>query len=244
MKQIIIFGLVVAGIIGADVAFGGSDSIVGAESNNFYGQESGVVTITEYGDFECPACAGFFPIVSQIKEEFQEQIRFEFKHFPLVQIHPNATAAHRASQAAANQGQFWEMHDLLYQRQGSWRSSGGVGHNGVPISNNNPTAIFEEYARELGLDMDQYIADANSSETLAIINADIDAGKQRGANSTPTFYIDGELIEDLNSIATVETMRQFIQDAIDAKNNETTETEATESTPEEASTEPEETTVE
>ena len=235
LKQIIITVLVVVGIVvGAVALSGGDEQTAGAVSNNFYGQESGVITLTEYGDFECPACAGFFPIVTQVKEDFKDQIRFEFRHFPLVQIHPNATAAHRAAEAAAKQGQFWEMHDLLYERQQAWRSNGSAVASSPPISSNNPTEIFEGYAEELGLDMDQYREDARSSDTLGTINADIELGKDNNVTSTPTFFIDSELVEDLNAISTVEGFSEVIQAAIDAKNAESGDaTESTEATTEE-----------
>lgn len=208
MKQIIIAVVAVVGIIaGAMLLGGGEDATVGAESNNYYGNENGVITVTEYADFQCPACASFFPIVSQVKEQFKDDVRFEFKHFPLVQIHPNATTAHRAAQAAANQGKFWEMHDILFQNQQSWGQS------------TNPTAVFEEYARQLELDIDVYIADVATSETLAVINADIEAGKNVNVNSTPTFFIDGQLVEDTASIGSVEGFTEAIQAAIDAKQN-------------------------
>ncbi|MFT4532566.1 MAG: protein-disulfide isomerase [Candidatus Saccharimonadales bacterium] len=230
MKQIIITVLVIAGIIAAAMLISGSDDVAGVESNNFYGPENGVITLTEYGDFECPACAGFFPYVSLVKEAFKDQVRFEFKHFPLVQIHQNAIAAHRAAQAASNQGMFWEMHDLLYEGQATWRSSGQTSPTGAPISN-NPSGVFEEYARLLDLDLDLYIADVRNSETLGIINADIDAGKTLGAESTPTFYLDGVLIEDLNSLIGPDTgqgvnitaFSSFLQNAIDEKNAEAAE---------------------
>ena len=208
MKQIIITIIAVVAIIGGAIFLSSNDEqSAGATSNNYYGADEAVVTLTEYGDFECPACAGFFPIVSQVKEQFKDQLRFEFKHFPLVQIHQNATAAHRAAQAAANQGKFWEMHDLLYQSQSSW--------NGQATT--NPTSVFEQYARDLNLDMDQFIADAASSNTLAIINADIADGKELGTNSTPTFYLDGEQIEDLSTISTVEGLTDLIQNKINEK---------------------------
>jgi protein-disulfide isomerase len=206
MKQIIIAVVVIVGIIAGAMMLGGSeDKAVGAQSNNWYGNENGVITVTEYADFQCPACASFFPIVTQVKEQFKDTVRFEFKHFPLVQIHPNATTAHRAAQAAANQGKFWEMHDLLFQRIQSWNDS------------TNPTSIFEEYARELSLDIELYKTDAASSDTLAVINADIDAGKQVNVSATPTFFIDGKLVEDSASIASVEGFANAIQEAIDAK---------------------------
>lgn len=232
MKQIIITIIAVVAIIGGAVLLSGGneDETASQPSNNFYGQENGIITVSEYGDFQCPACAGFFPVVSQVKEAFKDQIRFEYVHFPLVQIHPNATAAHRAAQAAANQGKFWEMHDVLYQRLQSWSDS------------TNPSSIFEEYAREIGLDMDQYSNEVNTSDILGVINADIERGKNLGVNSTPSFFIDGEAIDDLSSLSTVEGFSQVIQDAIDAKTgNNTEEQEATVDQLESVEARPEET---
>lgn len=214
MKQIIIAVVLIVGIIAGAMLLSNSEEVaVGTESNNFYGQEEGIITVTEYADFQCPACASFFPIVTQVKEQFKDQVRFEYRHFPLVQIHPNATTAHRAAQAAANQGKFWEMHDLLFERLQAWNDS------------TNPTAVFEEYARELNLDIEQYKADAASSETLAVINADIELAKSKNVNSTPTFFIDGEQIEDATTISSVEGFANLIQEAIDAKTGESLDSE-------------------
>ena len=224
MKQIIITILVVVAIIGGAVLLsGGDEESVGAESNNFFGQEEGIITVTEYADFQCPACASFSPIVAQVKEQFKDEIRFEFKHFPLVEIHPNATVAHRAAQVAANQGKFWEMHDTLFERLQEWSDS------------TSPAGIFEGYAREIGLDMDKYASEINTSDILSVINADIEAGKAQGVNSTPTFLIDGEVVEDTSRLASVDGFAALIQEKIDAK----TGTESITEQP--ASTEPEET---
>jgi protein-disulfide isomerase len=210
MKQIIIIVLVVVAIITGAMFLGkDSETVVDATgSNNWYGQENGVITLTEYADFQCPACAQFAPLVSQVKEQFKDQIRFEFKHFPLVQIHPNATSAHRAAQAAANQNKFWEMHDLLYQNQNSWSSV------------SSPATTFETYAQQINLNLDTYKTDYESGDVLSIINADIAEGKNLGVAGTPTFFIDGKKIEDTESIASVDGFTKVIQDAIDAKNNE------------------------
>lgn len=207
MKQIIIAVVVVVGIIVGAMVLGGKDDIstVGAVSNNWYGQENGVVTVTEYADFQCPACGQFQPLVKEVKEQFKDKVRFEYKHFPLVQIHPNATTAHRAAQAAANQGKFWEMHDLLFEQQQAWSDS------------TNPTTIFEGYAQQIGLDVEKYKLDAVSSAVLSVINADIDAGKNLNVTGTPTFFIDGKKIEDSSTISTVEGFSKVIQDAIDTK---------------------------
>lgn len=216
MKQVVITILVVAGIIAGAVLLGKEDEAVGALSNNFYGQEDGIITVVEYGDFECPACASFFPIVSQVKEAYKDQIRFEFRHFPLVQIHPNAQAAHRAAEAAAKQGKFWEMHDLLYARQASWNGN-NTSPNGISSS---PTLIFEGYAEELELDIEQYRTDTASSDVLGTINADVAKGKQEGVGGTPSFFIDGEKIEDTATIASVDQFSALIDEAIASKTGE------------------------
>lgn len=161
-----------------------------------------VVNLTEYGDFQCPACGSYYPIVKEVKEKYADQITFQFRHFPIVSSHPNAMAAHRAAEAAANQGKFWEMHDLLYERQQSW------------TNDSNPASVFRGYAQELGLNMEQYDTDVPSRETNAVIQADIQAGKDLNVQGTPTFILDGKLIESPKSI---EEFDQLIEDAIAQK---------------------------
>ena len=242
MKQLIGIIVLVAAIIGGAVLLSGSDEeTAGAASNNFYGKEDASVVITEYGDFECPACAQFFPVVDTVKQQFEDRVKLEFKHFPLVQIHPNAIAAHRAAEAAAKQGQFWEMHDLLYERQPSWaaQSTGAGG-----FSNTNAAEPFEGYAQELGLDVEQFKADVASSETIGTVNADIAEGRALGAESTPTFLLNGEIIDDLNSLATVEGFTALIEEALaEAEGTESTES-TSEATSEDARPEEEATTEE
>jgi protein-disulfide isomerase len=141
------------------------------------------VTLIEYGDLQCPACGAFYPIVKQVKEEFGDKITFQFRHFPLNQIHPHAYQAARAAEAAGNQGKFFEMHDILYENQDSWSGLSDV------------TSVFEGYAQQIGLNVDQYRADVLSAEVGAAIDADIREGQNIGANSTPTFVINGQEVE-------------------------------------------------
>lgn len=142
------------------------------------------VTLIEYGDFQCPACKSYYPIVKQIAAAYGDEITIQFRHFPLTQIHPSAFAASRAAEAAGKQNKFFEMHDLLYENQDSWTS--------IP----NASAVFETYAQQLGLNMDQYKADVASGQTAEVINADIKAGQAIGANSTPTFVLNGKKIDN------------------------------------------------
>lgn len=153
-------------------------------SNNIYGEGKKNVKLVEFGDFQCTACAGFFSIIQAVKQKYQNDITFQFRHFPLVQIHRNAMASHRAAEAAAKQGKFWEMHDLLYQQQQSWSESSSA------------TTMFEAFAQQIGLDMQKYKQDFSSSEVNDIINADQQEGKRLGVSATPTFYLNDKKIDN------------------------------------------------
>lgn len=156
-------------------------------SQHIVGNPESKVTLVEYGDFQCPACYSYEPAVQEVIEKYGDRIAFQFRHFPLIQIHTNAMAAHKAAEAAGMQGKFWEMHDLLYERQPTWSQSANV------------TPIFESYAEELELDMEQYKTDVRSSEVNAVINADLSEGKAAGATGTPTFVLNGKKLEGLTA---------------------------------------------
>lgn len=170
-----------------------------AQSNE---QDEAVITITEYSDYQCPACAYFHPIVKKLKDKYGDQIELELKFFPL-NSHQYAALAARAAQAAKNQGKFMEMHNLLYEEQKRWSNS------------RNPASIFVEYARNLDLDMEQFKNEINASETQKIVMEERDEGRQKGVNSTPTFFIDGEQLSDLPR--TFEEFDQIIQNRLEEK---------------------------
>lgn len=90
------------------------------ETDQVKGKENASVTLIEYADFQCPACASYAPVVEQLEENYGDRVRFVFRHFPLISIHKNAYAASVATEAAGAQGKFWEMHDLLFERQSEW----------------------------------------------------------------------------------------------------------------------------
>ncbi len=175
-------------------------STAASPSNHVYGKADSSVQLVEYGDFECPACAAYFTVVQQIKETYQDKIGFQFRHFPLVQIHPNAMVASRAAEAAGKQGKFWEMHDLLYQQQNAWSQS------------QNATPIFEDYATQLGLNIDQFKADVAAQATLDTINADIREGQKSNISATPTFVLNGQKLEELQP--TYEALSKLIDEAL------------------------------
>lgn len=146
------------------------------------GNPSAAITLVEYADFQCPACAAYHPIVKEVESKFSDSVRIVFRHFPLTTIHRNAMAASRAAEAAGVQGKFWEMHDMLYERQDAWEK--------LPT----PQDTFVSYATSLGLNGDQFKQDINSSEVQSVVSADIDSGNRSGVNATPTFFLNGKVM--------------------------------------------------
>jgi protein-disulfide isomerase len=144
---------------------------------------TGKAIVMEYADFQCPACRNSFVDVNKLRTEFEDDMLFVFRHFPIVSAHPNAMAAHRAAVAAEKQGQFWEMHDLLYLRQNTWAVA------------SNPVEVFRGYAQELGLDVERYDSDVADPLTYERINVDVESSRALGVNSTPTMFVDFEQVE-------------------------------------------------
>jgi protein-disulfide isomerase len=196
-------------IFGKKDANAPSGSSSGTKPSNHVigGGKSGVV-LAEYGDFQCPACYAYEPTVQQLREKYKDQITFQFRHFPLIQIHKNAMAASRAAEAAGLQGKFWEMHDKLYETQDPEGKTGWV-------ASSDPSSFFEEIAKELNLDITKFKADMNSATVNSTINADIKAGEELGADSTPTFVLDGKKIEQ--NPRDLESFSKLIDEAIKAK---------------------------
>lgn len=156
----------------------------GQLSEHTVGEGKTGVVLVEYGDFECPACYRFFPVLQQVKEKYKEEITFQFRHYPLVEIHQNALLSARAAEAASIQGKFWEMHDLLYQNQSQWSKM------------TDPTPAFEAFASQLKLDVEKFKVDLKSEAVNDIIQADLAHAKGLGLSSTPSFILDGQVLED------------------------------------------------
>lgn len=144
------------------------------------------VILIEYGDFQCPACGAAYQPIKDATEQLKDQVTFVFRHLPLTQLHPNAFAASRAAEAAANQGKFWEMHDKLYETQSIWGNT-----------SSNQQSLFESYAEELKLDMTRFKADYVSEAVATRINRDASSAKSAfDASGTPTFILNGTKIEN------------------------------------------------
>jgi protein-disulfide isomerase len=160
----------------------------------FKGKQDAKLTIVEYSDFQCPACAAYQAPLNQLLADY-EDVKLVYRHFPLVSIHPNALAASKASEAAGKQGKFWEYHDVLFERQTEWGNE------------RNPEQSFIGYAQELELDVEVFRTDMNSKEVEARVSRDIFAANRLRLNSTPTVFMNGDKIalprnyEDLARIA-------------------------------------------
>ena len=163
------------------------------------GNKDASVTIVEYLDFECEACGAYYPLVKQLAEEFKNDVRFVNRYFPLPG-HKNGLPAALAVEAAGKQGKYWEMHNILFDNQKNW------GEKQSP-----DPAIFEGYAKQIGLNMDQFKKDVGSNEVKERVNRDKNSGTKLGVSGTPTFFLNGEKIPNPK---TPEDFKTFINAAI------------------------------
>jgi protein-disulfide isomerase len=143
-----------------------------------------VVTLEEFGDYQCPPCGELHPTLKKLKAQYGPNLNFIFRNYPLTEIHKNALLAAQAAEAARVQGRFWEMHDLLYENQKVW--SDDV----------NPKSIFIKFARDLGLDAERFGRDLGNEEVKLRIEADREAATKMGVNGTPTVFINGRRLRD------------------------------------------------
>jgi protein-disulfide isomerase len=153
-----------------------------------FGQPDSKVVFTEYGDFQCPGCGGMHPTVKTLIEKYEGQMTFVFRNFPLTQIHPNALVAAAAAESAGLQGKYWEMHDLLFEKQDAWKNA----------SVKERIDIFAGYAKELNLDEAKFRTDIANENVSKKVSFDLALGKKIKASSTPTFILNGkELAQDV-----------------------------------------------
>jgi protein-disulfide isomerase len=145
------------------------------ESDHILGPETAPVTLVEYGDYECPSCGRAYPIVKELLARLGQQVRFVFRNFPLATSHPHAEHAAEAAEAAGSQGQFWAMHDLLYENQDA-------------LDDEN----LLRYAVSLGLHESGFLRELAEHVHAARVREDFMGGVRSGVNGTPTFYINGE----------------------------------------------------
>lgn len=182
--------LLVGGVVLGAIKFGSSPSAEQTASL-FYplnnadwskGNPGARVVLIEYSDFQCSACGVYFPLLKQLSEEFAGEVKFVYRHFPLRQIHPNAHLAARVSEAAGRQNKFWEMHDMLFEKQSEWSAEFDA------------KELFSGYAQALNLDLEKFQAELDSEKIGAEVDQDYEGGLKSEVNATPTFFLNGEKI--------------------------------------------------
>ena len=154
----------------------------GKITEHIYHKSDAKVTLVEYGDFQCPGCKTADSRIKAIAEEYKGRVNVIFRNFPLVSIHPNALAGASVAEAAGLQGKYWEMHELLYDRQDEWSAA----------SAKERMDYFTEYANELKLNIDQFKKDIESEKVKAKIKFDQSVGLKAKVTGTPSFAINGK----------------------------------------------------
>ena len=200
----IIFSVVVVGLLGGlviwtrstnptvNVSNVNNNSVLtaNADSGNIAdhveGKADSKVILVEYGDYQCPSCGNAYPNVKTIMDEYGDRIALVFRNFPLTSIHPNAKVAAASAEAAGLQGKYWEMHDLLYQNQSAWET----------LDANKRTDGFVSFANQLNLDTTKFKADLTNAEINKKISYDMTLGKENDVSATPTFFLNGEKLDD------------------------------------------------
>jgi len=165
------------------------------------GPRNASVRLEIYGDFQCPSCALVSQAIDELQKQYEGKMRVIFHQFPL-EMHKHAVEAAMASEAAAVQGKFWEMHDMLYQYQPVWSSA-------TIVSN-----FFESYAESIGLDVARFRADRQAEDLRARVIEDGKVGESRGVKNTPTIFINGTRVQ---TSFTKDKLRETIEAALAPK---------------------------
>jgi protein-disulfide isomerase len=150
------------------------------------GPADAAVTLVEYGDYQCPYCGAAYPIVKEIQQRMGETLRFVFRNFPITTSHPHAEQAAEAAEAAAVQGKFWEMHDVLYENQ-----------------KRLDDPALHTYAEQLGIDVERFDRELAAHVHAARVREDFMSGVRSGVNGTPSFYVNGVRHDDSYDLDTL-----------------------------------------
>lgn len=162
------------------------------------GNPDAPLTIVEYSDFQCPACEAQYKSIKEAWGPVKSSVRFVYRHFPLTNIHPHAMTAAYYSEAAAMQGKFWEMHDLMFETQGRWFGSKDI------------KPVFDGYVKQLGLDADKFAKDLESDAVKDKVALDLQSAKKAQVASTPSLYLNGELMVN---VRTADQFKEAIRQA-------------------------------
>jgi protein-disulfide isomerase len=155
------------------------------------------VTITEFSDFQCPACAAVEPLLLQLRQEHSNQVKVVYRQFPLLSIHPYAQVAAQAAEVAAEKNKFWQFHDVLFSNQKTWAEL---------KSEEEVKNAFAEYAQKLEIDKSEFLKRIDSPDIKDRVALDVSQGTQAGVNATPTFYVNGQETSAQQLVQTVQSL--------------------------------------
>jgi protein-disulfide isomerase len=174
-----------------------------AKSIHVLGNPDAPVTLEEFGDFQCPPCGILSGPINQLEQDYRPRLRVIFRHFPLT-MHRHAREAALASEAAGQQGRFWQMHDVLYREQAAWSKAADV------------QPLFDAYAGMLGLKIDRFKKDMESDEVKRRVTADQEQGAALGITITPTIFINNRALPPAASLNPA-SLRAAVEAAINNK---------------------------
>jgi protein-disulfide isomerase len=156
------------------------------DRDHIQGPADAAVTLVQYGDYECPYCGAAYPIIKDVQARMGERLRFVFRNFPITTSHPHAEQAAEAAEAAAAQGAFWQIHDLLYENQER------LGDHDL-----------HAYAQSLGLDLELFDKELAEHVHAERVREDFMSGVRSGVNGTPTFYVNDARYDDSYDLDTL-----------------------------------------
>jgi protein-disulfide isomerase len=171
--------------------------LLGETANVKGATESAQVTVVEFSDFQCPACKAALPLGEALIAQYADKVKFVYRHFPLENIHPNARFAAQFAEAAAKQGKFWEVHDLLFERQAEWAEI---------ATKEDLLDVFLTYADELQIDKTQLQEKIESTPVMDRVARDTLDANKIGITATPTFFVNGKQVPAPQLMSAVESL--------------------------------------
>jgi len=145
-----------------------------SEKDHSMGDENALITLVEFGDYQCPACASAYPIIKNIQQNMGGALRFVFRNYPLTEIHPDAFLAAVVAESASQQNSFWDMHEMLFENQQALSYEDLYG-----------------YAEKIGLDLELFKKDMGNEAIAKKVEKDMESGNESGVPGTPSFFING-----------------------------------------------------
>ncbi len=146
-----------------------------SNKDHVQGHTNANIELVEYGDYQCPHCGRAYPIIKSVQQKLNAQLKFVFRNFPLAEVHPNATNATVAAEAASAQNKFWEMHDILFENQ-----------------EHLDDIHLVAYAGKIALNVKKFKSDFDTAQFVEEVESDFESGVRSGVNGTPSFFINGE----------------------------------------------------